>query len=236
MLSNSVDKLQYLVENGTGKQKKILFSAVLLPSIILRLYHILFYPLSYGYDSSWHLAYILKLASKWTLPSAYENLEAYQPPLYYFISACFTAIIGIENHVAVKICLKLINSGYGFIMLFFIYKTLSLASKTFFHNNKLIVLCGTILSFYLPAHIYISPMVSNEMLCACLITIGLYLITYSVTQKNFSTKQAFLLGITIGLALLTKYTGILLFLSFIIVDGQFFFVIKQSTAGNYRFL
>ena len=223
MLSNLAAKLQYLVEKGTSKQKNFLVFSLFLPAIILRLYHVITYPVSFGYDASWHLAYILKLASTWTIPSAYENLESYQPPLYYFISACFTAIIGIENHVYVKICLKLINCFYGLIMLFFIYKALSLISRTFFNNNRIIVLCGTLLAFYLPVHIYISPMISNEMLCACLVTIGLYILTFCVIKKSFSKKSAVILGIITGLGLLTKYTNFLFLITFLIVSAVIFF-------------
>lgn len=229
MLSNLVNKLQYLVEKNGNK--KFFIVLIFLPAIVLRLYHMLSYSASYGYDAVWHLAYIRHLAAAWSIPSAYADLESYQPPLYYFISAFFVWIIGAQNR-GIEIFLKFLNVFYSFLMLWFIYKTLSLITLNFLKNNKLVFLCAAALSFYLPAHLYLSPMVSNEMLCACLGTAGLYIFTYAIINKKlYSIKTACWLGFVLGLALLTKYTAILFFITFIIVSAVIFLqnkIIRQK--------
>lgn len=78
------------------------------------------------------------------------------------------------------------------------------------------MLLGICFILFVPLHIYTSSMIGNEHLTAFLISIGLWLLILYPHKPKFCPVLAILMGVISGLALLSKYTGILILLTILI--------------------
>lgn len=160
-------------------------------------------PLNMGFDVNGHLEYIQYILEHRTVPLANEGWQAYQPPLFYALSALLVSIAKLlSSSETAYMILKLIPFLCGVGQIFLAY----FASKTLFPNstNKQ-ALCVTFAAL-IPMNIYISHYVSNESACAFLTGL-LILVTIIMLKKGSSTKLFCVLGIITGLALLTKFTA-----------------------------
>ncbi|MBN1392508.1 MAG: tetratricopeptide repeat protein [Sedimentisphaerales bacterium] len=155
-----------------------------------------------GFDAPNHLKYILYILENRALPLANEGWEAYQPPLFYAVSAVFFSLaelfFGNETaHTALKLVPFLCGIGQIFIAYF--------ASRYVFHNSTNKQTLSTAFAALIPMNIYISHYVSNESLCAFLIGM-LILSAIIILSRGSSTKLFCILGLITGLAFLTKLT------------------------------
>ncbi len=197
-----------LFNHNQSLVRGILVVLILMPGICLRLWQILHFNIIYGYDGSLHLQYITSLYKTGNIPSPYSFLEAYQPPLYYWVCSLLMRLCTdaplirdyIFKNFSILLGFSLFFIGYG------VYMTIS----DLFKDRKKPLWYGLICMMYLPVHLYISPMIGNEMLSAVLISVSLWIFMRCIKKRCFSTKYTLLLGTSLGLSLLTKYTGLLM--------------------------
>ncbi|MCP5462702.1 MAG: glycosyltransferase family 39 protein [bacterium] len=183
------------------------------PSLYMRISNIFLYKPLAGFDAVWHLTYITYLVKHGSLPSAYAFFEAYQPPLYYFIcSLIWRMFYGISALAAVK-AIQSLSTAAGIIIAWIVLRDV----KRIHPQPFALFLCTFMFIVYLPMLIYLSPMLGNELFSALLLTIAISYLLSILLNAQFSIKQSLILGCLSGTSLLVKYTGLLFFITVIIV-------------------
>jgi len=178
-------------------------------------------PLDYGFDATSHTAYINYILKHNALPLSTSGWQMYQPPFFYLISAMIFKLCSLflpypEAIYSVKLIPFL--SGVGQILILY------LAAKLVFRDQPAIQMMSIVMSALIPMNIYCSHFISNEPLSALLISISLYLTLKILIENRCSNIVFGLLGLSIGLGLLTKMTTILLIPGIFIVLGYALFI------------
>ncbi len=190
----------------------LICSIVIAPALVIRFFNVVNFNLFRGFDALAHLQYIIYIAKNMTLPPVALNLETYQPPLYYVVSSIiWNFSISISEKTAF-IALKSFSTILGLLSI--IISLMIIRVVCDFKKTTYLFLLTFIL--YLPMNIYVSPMIGNEMMSCFLICLTTYLFVKIVKENIFSIKQALILGSLCGLALLTKYTGLTVFMTIIL--------------------
>ena len=159
-------------------------------------------------DEIAHVNYIHYLLGNKSFPvmqvPADENYEAHQPPLYYLLASPVSAIGSIINEQAEGFLLRLLSTLIGLITLYFIYRT----GRVIFPTG-LIPIGATAFAAFLPMQIALFSSVTNDTLMEMFFAIAAFKLVRDV-YEGWSYSRAVRFGIIIGLALLTKTTGLLL--------------------------
>ena len=179
-------------------------TCILLASIglvlLMQLHNLLAFPISRGYDASGHTEYISYLKAKGHIPLPYEGWELWQPPLYYAISALMPTLVYTK---VIGLVMWLLLSCACFLFYQKRFKELNIA------------LAGFSVTASLPVVLYLSYSISNEFFSAVLISCTLIL--YCSYLKINTRKSQVLLGILLGLSIITKSTAFIVLLA-ILVD------------------
>ncbi|MDI6827182.1 MAG: hypothetical protein QME62_01715 [Armatimonadota bacterium] len=203
--------IQKVVEPGANRQWKgrLYILGIIVLHILLGALYWYYTPYGASPDESAHGIYIRKIAIEHRLPifsaDDSKNYEAHQPPLYYVLGALFymaAKMLGSENPAAAARLLSLI---LGTFSIFIIYRTITV----FPENEGLAVACAGFVAF-LPMHLTLSVSVSNDMLTELLFGASLLSMT-RILAFGSNGRNTIILGLLLGLGLLTKTTCILLF-------------------------
>ena len=163
---------------------------------------------SHGFDAATHEEYINYILTKSSFPTASDGYSMYHPPLFYLLSALiikfFSLFIQPESaYLVLKFFVYLCGLGQIFLTYF--------VSRRIFPGNLLIQSLAILLSASIPMNLYISHYLSNEGLSAFFMNfamvaaIGVFYEDGSLYRKNF-----LLVGLFLGLGLLTKFTTLLI--------------------------
>ena len=160
-------------------------------------------------DEGPHGHYVETLLATHRLPvfdaSDRANYEAHQPPLYY--------VLGMPFHLVNRDAVRLLSMILGALSILVIYR----AVTTHFGEQTALGAAGFVA--LLPTHVMLSSMVSNDILAELIFGLALLLMI-----SRPSVRNGIVLGIVLGLGLLTKTTCILLFpaaiLAFIFVQRR----------------
>lgn len=190
------------------KAAKIFPFFLIFLGLILYLHNFLVYPPTRGLDSHDHIAFIKYIAKNWKIPKADEGLQMYQPPFYYILAAILYSLgrlFRFFNPLKFSQLISLFSALGNIILIYFL-------SKRLFKNYEVLI-AVILFAIFLPMHIYESPVISNEMLLSFLSTLILYyFLTRNWEEKGI--RDSLILGVICGFTCLTKYTGLILFLTF----------------------
>jgi len=178
--------------------------------LAVNIHNVVAYPYSRSpFDSEAHVAYVKYMAAHWSVPNVTQGWEMYQPPLYYFCSAVVYRLFGGEgNEPASLKAVQVFGMLSGLACILSAWFTLRVIAK----NNRLIQLLGTSTVALLPMSLYLNPAISNEVFTASIISFAIYLLVRYGFRDSISFWQAVALGLPVGLALLSKYTALFVFL------------------------
>jgi 4-amino-4-deoxy-L-arabinose transferase-like glycosyltransferase len=141
-------------------------------------------------------------------PQAYENYEAHQPPLYYWLAAQWMRVTG--SHAP---DLSLPADG-GWLRAFNSLIGASTVLGVFFlglwsFKREDVAAGAAAIAALLPMHVALSGAASNDPLLIALCTWVLALLSLSMNE-GWTWKRCILIGTLTGAALLTKTTGLAL--------------------------
>jgi hypothetical protein len=165
-------------------------------------------PLEMGMDANGHLQYIRYLFENGRIPLATEGWQMFQPPLYYLLAAAvYQSFLSLFSAETVIRILKLLSFLCGMVQVEICYRTL----RNAYPEKESLQVIGTLLGGLLPMNLYMSQSLGNEPLVGCL-TALLILLACRVSSgvRGATRETAILMGSTLGLALLTKVTAILI--------------------------
>jgi len=158
-----------------------------------------------GFDVKAHIAYIEYLLENRCLPPVKAGWECHQPPLFYVLGAMVlaaarSALSGMQAILSVKIVPFLAGAGQAVLAYF--------ASDRLFQGRRAAVTAAVIFTVLVPMNVYMSGYISNESPAG--FTAGLCLVAaLAVLGRDKAGPRHFaILGAAMGLAVLTKATGL----------------------------
>lgn len=176
--------------------------------LLLQLHNLVVYPPTQGFDARAHIEYLTYLQQNHQLPRPDAGWELHQPPLYYLIGFVLPALKAVQ-------ALGLVS---WFLIGGAVWWLLADEDLTLRSGVVLIVLAQPVL-------LYQTPAISNELWFAAIAswTLVFYLKNW---RDHPSRKNSLLLGILLGLSLLSKATGLALALALSL--DQLYLVIKNK--------
>jgi hypothetical protein len=165
-------------------------------------------PHDMGMDVKGHLQYILYVAEYGRIPLATEGWQMFQPPLYYLLTAAvYNFFLGFFDMETVVRILKILPFLCGMAQVEICYRVL----RNAYPGRESLQGIGILLGGLLPINIYMSQSLGNEPLVGCLTALLILLACRIFSGVSRATREiAILMGFTLGLALLTKVTAILI--------------------------
>lgn len=181
---------------------------LLLAWTILACNNIFKLPADLGFDLKGHMQYIRYVADNMSLPYAPEGWQMFQAPLFYIISAIvYKACSGFVSNIPMEQILRILPMFFGGLLIDLGYRTMKLV----FPNRNNLQIIGTWICGTMPLNIYMSQFVSNEALAGLLTAIVLFLcVKEFIIPDGKSIRSAAILGLFLGLALLSKAHAVLL--------------------------
>lgn len=176
--------------------------ALLLGGAALRLALYIANPAANAFDN--HFEPVLLIISDGIIPAKDACWSCYHPPLLYWSSAMLGKLF-VQFNMSAPTFFKVLQGLsclFGIATLVFVWAILKrLPLNDFARAAGLGIIC------FLPRHIYMSAMYSNDAIAYMLVTICLYLLLVAL-DRGFSWRVLVLLSISMGLALLTKVTAL----------------------------
>lgn len=149
-------------------------------------------------DEPAHLEYIRILTTEHRLPVRGDSTyEWHQPPLYYVLAAPLYAL-GPMAIRALSILMGALSLGLIF-----------LSARKLFPNDPVLSVLALGIAALLPMREAVTASVGNDVLTELLFSLFLYQLIGAFTN-GFTIRNAIPLGLTLGAALMTKATGLLL--------------------------
>jgi len=92
-----------------------------------------------------------------------------------------------------------------------------LVLRKLFKKSYLIQLLGFSVAAFLPMCLYMNPLISNEIFSGSIISLAICLLIQYGFEARIKIRHAVALGVVVGLALLSKYTALFIFLTAVTV-------------------
>jgi hypothetical protein len=186
-----------------GRQGAIALTLAL-TAIAVRLWNVRYYPPDWGFDAAANWRYIYRMAHDWVIPNPSAGWSTADPPLFFAAAA---AIMDVSDFSILLVPLFNTAIGLGLVAL-----AVQLVRELDPERPRRALLAGGLLLF-LPAHIYMSVMVSEEMLVAFFTSLCAFLLARRAATRAVEPSEAdglrnaAAVGVAAGLALLSKLTG-----------------------------
>lgn len=201
--------LAWRAKRSTITGNKLLWLLIAV-GFVCRIAFVIGTPDFYAPDEQSHFNYIKFLAEHRSFPiqasktdAATNDWEYYQPPLYYLTQAPIywlsNSILPGDAHA-----LRAIRLGSVAIWLASILCAWRFILNMGVKSNALQIIVIGIMSL-LPTYTFLSAMINNDNLVVCLGGVLLCLIA----RRQFTAKTAALIGLVLGLAVLTKFSAML---------------------------
>lgn len=166
------------------------------------------------HDDHWHVIRIIVEEHRIPLPA--EGWECYQPPLYYLIGAGLYRLVkptaealGLGDraaHAAGRKAIQFVSAVSGSLTLVVVWLIL----RSLFAERCALQALGMATAAFLPRHVYMSGMATNDALAYLWMTATIWaLLKWS--SSGWSARWALVAGVACGLALLTKAYGLATF-------------------------
>jgi hypothetical protein len=173
-------------------------------------------PAASGFDAFYHVEYVNWILQHQALPLATDGVEMYHPPLFHALSAVVLALVRpVEGSVTERAVLSLLPalSGLGMAIVAREIARLFLPDAPWMQAGAIVV------AGLLPMNLVLAACVSNESLHAFLASFALLVALHALLAKSTTRWHDWMLGLFLGLALLTKYTSAVLVPIFVVALG-----------------
>lgn len=192
------------------------------------------HPLS-GTDYPDHLAYIHYIINEGSLPTAKDGLQTFQSPLYYLIAAALLKFsLNFTDAETSYQLLKLINLACGLAIVEICYRCVI----TVFPGNLYLQFIGLITGALFPMNLFMSQYIGNEQLAAAFSALAILLTIKVLKQPDLFSKVKYqlLLGLALGLGLLTKVSVVLLVIPTLGFLAYHFYRVNPDIKNLSRYL
>jgi hypothetical protein len=188
----------------------ILAAIALAVGVAMRINNAIQYRMLFGFDAPHNWVYIRYLFTKsWTMPAPDAGWSTAHPPFFYYLSAALCWLSGEAGRGYYVVLIRLMVSAFGLLIVLLAYKLVRRADP---QNLPRALLAGGLVLF-LPVHIYMSAMVTEEIVAAAFIS----LVIFGAGRELLSDSGArpslwspVWIGVAAGVAFMTKLTGVLI--------------------------
>lgn len=164
-------------------------------------------PLSEGFDAPPHLEYARFIQERRALPFADDGWQMFQPPLYYLLLAATSSAWGVsptDGNAAALV------RGLGLVIGLTHLALLGACLREVFPGRPGPQIAGVLIGGFLPCMLYLHQYPGNEPLVAMLSSAGILASLRLFKQDEPRMLGHALLGFLLGLALLAKFSALLL--------------------------
>ena len=186
----------------SNEHARVWLIAIIAAHVILCAAYSHFTPWGAPPDEGPHGLYVMALANTHSLPvfnvrdtNEYEN---HQPPLYYILAVPFFA-------AGKGMAVRWLSTILGALSILVIFR----AVRMIYPNDPGLAIGTSGFAALIPTHVMVSSSVGNDVLLELLFGVAL-LLCASVVVKGASVRRTVLIGTVLGLAALTKTTGLML--------------------------
>ncbi len=174
---------------------------------------------SHGFDARAHLEYIRYIIEERSLPLAGEGWQMFQSPLYYLASAALYQLLQLTGGASPVILLKFIPALSGMVLAIVTFRVVVAALRADASMRWLVFLLVT----GFPVNLYMSQYLGNEPLAAVFnaAAVGVVFGMLRGRETIASARSQVLLGVLLGLSLLTKVSAVVSLAVSICVLGLF---------------
>jgi 4-amino-4-deoxy-L-arabinose transferase-like glycosyltransferase len=172
--------------------------------------------IDHGFDESFNWEYIDQLTRSWALPDPESLWSAARPPLFFYLGGAVARVFGPLQVPSVH-AIRLASSAFGLLAIGVAVWQLWRSSRS--DPFRIALAAGLLL--FVPAHIYLSAMVNEEIAVASWTTLALVLAVWEQRAGADgwgSWARVIGIGLFGGLAFLTKLTGCLVVMA---IAGSF---------------
>ena len=184
-----------------GLNYKLLAVLFFLFAIVLRVLLCWSNPVSNAFDN--HFEPVFLIMKFGTIPAKNACWQCYHPPVFYWVSAMIGNIalsMGVNFPQVLKL-LQFISCFYGILTVGIIYLILGKLPLSDFSR---LIAFGTVC--FLPRHIYMSAMNSNDTISYLFVALSIYLLLIAIERK-LSLLILLMASIVISITLFTKYSS-----------------------------
>ena len=174
----------------------------------MRVHNAFALPKHQGFDASWNWEYIELLTRSWRLPAPHEGWSTGHPPLFYYASALLARGMDGAGVESTTTAIRLASAVVGLIA---VAAAVWLVRRFDPERRKRVFLAAALLLF-LPVHVYMSAMLSEEILASSLVSLALVGVCVDLARRPplpGALARFAGWGLLAGLALLTKLSGLL---------------------------
>jgi tetratricopeptide (TPR) repeat protein len=163
---------------------------------------------SQGFDALAHLDYVAHVFRTWSVPLADEGWEMYQPPAWYFLAAAAWKLFGVTPGTPESLAVLRMLAWLALaLQLVAVAGTLWEVCRS--TATPKIAAVGVVFAALLPMQLYLFSFPTNESWAATWIALALWLAVRSLVRGARSWLLHATIGALLGLALLTKFSGLL---------------------------
>jgi len=180
--------------------------------VAIRVNNAFAYKMLWGFDALYNWHYIAYLTHTWALPAPDAGWATAHPPFYYYLCAVICRWLDHPGRAFNVIVLRLLSSAVGLLT---VALAMFLVRRTDPGNLRRTLLAGGLV-LLLPVHIYMSAMLTEEILVTSLISlviVGVALGLGGSVEPGKPLRYFAVIGLVAGLAVLTKLTGVLVVLA-----------------------
>jgi len=172
-------------------------------AVAVRIQNALRYPPDWGFDAPFNWRYIYRLTEDGRLPHPAAGWSTADPPLFFALAA---GLMKASDFALVLVPLANTLLGLGIVAM-----AVRLVRRVDPARPRRALLAGGLL-LYLPAHVHMSAMVSEEMLAAFFVSLAVFALAAPPALANggrLDPRRSLGVGVAAGLAILSKLTGVL---------------------------
>lgn len=164
-------------------------------------------PVLMGFDVPGHLEYIDWLLARHALPLATDGWSTYHPPLFYALTASLVGAFDVARDSELARSLyRLVSFLAGLANVWLTW----LLARRLFRGRPLEASLAVGFAGLLPMNVYLSAYVSNEPLHGALASLAVWAACVLLLERGCPPLRLALVALALGLALLTKFTSLLL--------------------------
>jgi hypothetical protein len=222
--------LCYKNRTSAISRRQLLF-LIIATGLLCRVTFLLATPIFYAPDEQPHYKYIKYLAKSHELPvqthrtdDATNDWEYYQPPIYYLSLVPIYSLIDSLYHDE-SMTVRALRTYSIFLWIITVIFALKLLKNLKIEDSFLCVFVISMLAL-LPSYTFLSSVINNDNLC---IALGSAILCRTIEPA--SLKNSLLMGVLLGLALLTKLTAIIYIglIGFLLATGWIRKTLQPST-------
>lgn len=164
------------------------------------------YPVEMGFDAHGNWQYIASLIARWHLPAPGDGWSTAHPPLFYFLGAALGRLLGSAEMDPVARVTVATSNLVGFLAIGSVLRWIARDGA----GDGARLAIATALLLFVPVRLYMSAMLSEEILAASFVTLAVVGLLFELDRAPERRSDLLVpgaLGVVAGLGLLTKLSA-----------------------------